>query len=93
MLKGGKAGQASLALSGDEDKLQAAAQLIIGAAAIYDGSVTSISGSQVCCADQCLQFAFITTRIISHSCQSCCHQQWLFDMQFLLPGIYINAVI
>ncbi len=47
VLKGGKAGQATLALPADEDKLQAAAQLIIGAHAIYDGSVTAISGSQV----------------------------------------------
>ncbi len=36
-----------LALPADEDKLQAAAQLIVGAHAIYDGSVTAISGSQV----------------------------------------------
>ena len=47
VLKGGKAGQATLALPADEDKLQAAAQLIIGAHAIYDGSVIAISGSQV----------------------------------------------
>lgn len=47
ILKGGKAGQATLALPADEDKLQAAAQLVIGAHAIYDGSVTAISGSQV----------------------------------------------
>lgn len=48
MLKVNKAGEAMLALSGDEDKLQAASQLIIGAAAIYDGSATSITASQVC---------------------------------------------
>ena len=47
VLKGGKAGQAVLSLSADEDKLQAAAQLVIGAAAIYDGSDTTILGSQV----------------------------------------------
>lgn len=47
VLKVTKGGEAMLALSGDEDKLQAASQLIIGAAAIYDGSATSISASQV----------------------------------------------
>lgn len=47
VLKVNKAGEAVLALSGDEDKLQAASQLIIGAAAIYDGSATSITASQV----------------------------------------------
>lgn len=47
MVKVNKAGEAVLALSGDPDKLQAAAQLVIGAAAIYDGSATSITASQV----------------------------------------------
>lgn len=47
VLKVSKGGGAVLALSGDEDKVQAAAQLVIGAAAIYDGSVTSITASQV----------------------------------------------
>ena len=47
MLKAGKSGELGLALPADEDKLEAVAQLIIGAAAIYDGSDTSISGSQV----------------------------------------------
>lgn len=53
VLKVNKAGEAVLALSGDEDKLQAASQLIIGAAAIYDGSATSISASQVHCHIPC----------------------------------------
>ena len=47
VLKAGKGGSPVLALSGDEDKLQAAAQLVIGAAAIYDGSATAITASQV----------------------------------------------
>ena len=47
VLKVNKAGEAVLALNGDEDKLQAASQLIIGAAAVYDGSATSITASQV----------------------------------------------
>ena len=47
VLPAGKGGQAALSLTGDEDKLQAAAQLVIGAAAIYDGSVTSLTASQV----------------------------------------------
>ena len=34
-------------MPGDEDKLKAAAQLVIGAAAIYDESVNSVTGSQV----------------------------------------------
>ena len=71
VLKEKKGGEAVLALSGDEDKLQAASQLIIGAAAIYDGSATSISASQVyfhtpctCPAYSCLillQFAYAGT--------------------------------
>ena len=47
VLKAGKGGAAVLALSGDEDKVQAAAQLVIGAAAIHDGSAVSITASQV----------------------------------------------
>lgn len=47
VLKVNKGGEAVLALSGDADKLQAASQLIIGAAAIYDGSATAITASQV----------------------------------------------
>ena len=47
VLQGGKAGQATLFLPPDEDKLEAAAQLVIGAAAIYDESFASITGAQV----------------------------------------------
>lgn len=47
VLQGGKGQQAILALPADEDKLKAAAQLVIGAAAIYDESVSSVTGSQV----------------------------------------------
>ena len=47
MLQGGKSGQATLFLPGDDDQLEAAAQLVIGAAAIYDESFASITGAQV----------------------------------------------
>lgn len=47
VLKVSKGGEALLALSGDEDKVHAAAQLVIGAAAIYDGSAITITASQV----------------------------------------------
>ena len=47
MLGAEKGGEEVLALTADDDRLEAAAQLIMGAAAIYDGSDTSISGSQV----------------------------------------------
>lgn len=47
MLQGGKAGQATLFLPGDDDQLEAAAQLVIGAAAVYDESFASITGAQV----------------------------------------------
>lgn len=58
VLKGGKMGQALLALPGDEDKVQAASQLVIGAAAIYDGSVPSVSASQLSNAAQLLGGAY-----------------------------------
>lgn len=66
VLKAGKGGQAALSLSGDEEKLQAAAQLVIGAAAIYDGSVTSLTASQVHL--PCLFFAFVDYMLDLYIC-------------------------
>ena len=77
VLKVNKAGEAVLALTGDEDKLQAASQLIIGAAAIYDGSATSITASQVDASSHTL-----------HLCSpvSCCYTllMWALPVQLLL---------
>lgn len=47
VLQGGKAGQATLFLPGEEDRLEAAAQLVIGAAAIFDESFSSVTAAQV----------------------------------------------
>ncbi|KAL3162543.1 proteasome regulatory particle base subunit [Trebouxia sp. C0010 RCD-2024] len=58
VLKVSKGGEALLALSGDEDKVHAAAQLVIGAAAIYDGSAITITASQLSGAAQLLGGAF-----------------------------------
>ena len=70
MLGAEKGGEAVHALAADEDRLEAAAQLVLGAAAIYDGSDTSISGSQVM-----LVFFFLSSLfalvLVVYMCQGC----------------------